>query len=38
MIEELKRFKNKARRLEIKLQGYCTEMFTKLGLEEETLH
>lgn len=37
MIEELKRFKNKARRLEIKLQGYCTEMFTKLGLEEEKL-
>lgn len=37
MIQELKRFKNKARRLEIKLQGYCTEMFKKLGLEEETL-
>lgn len=37
MIRELKRFKNKARRLETKLQGYCTEMFVKLGLEEETL-
>lgn len=35
MIRELKRFKNKARRLEIKLQGYCTEMYAKLGLEEE---
>lgn len=37
MIRELKRFKNKASRLEVKLQGYCTEMFTKLGLEEENL-
>ena len=33
IIRELKRFKNKASRLEIKLQGYCTEMYTKLGLE-----
>lgn len=35
MIRELKRFKNKASRLEIKLQGYCSEMYDKLGLEEE---
>ena len=33
IIRELKRFKNKASRLEIKLQGYCTEMYIKLGLE-----
>jgi len=33
MIRELKRFKNKASRLEIKLQGYCTEMYIKLGID-----
>lgn len=33
IIRELKRFKNNASRLEIKLQGYCTEMYAKLGLD-----
>jgi hypothetical protein len=35
IIRELKRFKNKASRLELKLQGYCTEMYIKLGLDGE---
>ncbi|ASA22131.1 hypothetical protein [Paenibacillus donghaensis] len=35
MIRELKRFKNKASRLEAKLQSYCTELYMKLGIEEE---
>ncbi|WP_310550384.1 hypothetical protein [Paenibacillus glufosinatiresistens] len=33
MIRELKRFKNKARRLEVKLQGYCDEMYAGLNRE-----
>lgn len=33
IIRELKRFKNKAGALEIKLQGYCTELYNRLGLE-----
>ncbi|OBZ18246.1 hypothetical protein A8L34_01260 [Bacillus sp. FJAT-27264] len=37
MLRELKRFKNKACKLEKTLQGYCTELYAKLGLEEEHL-
>ncbi|WP_151735006.1 hypothetical protein [Paenibacillus tengchongensis] len=37
MIRELKRFKNKARRLEVKLQSYSTDMYIKLGIEEESI-
>ncbi|WP_042207023.1 hypothetical protein [Paenibacillus durus] len=33
IIRELKRFKNKASALELKLQGYCSELYRKLGLE-----
>ncbi|MNI82593.1 hypothetical protein D3C73_1393210 [compost metagenome] len=33
IIRELKRFKNKAGALELKLQGYCNELYRKLGLE-----
>lgn len=34
MIRELKRFKNKAARLELRLQAYCNELYAKLELEE----